>query len=139
MIIAAPEELFQWFLGRSFRRSVGDRRRRVVESEWRVSSWKPPRPGPGRVWTRISPPPAAPGASPIGTPWRRRPPPPAEKSLGSGIRGRFGAKTSGASSMCWGGWRLNTEQRPKEPEKKKKEYWILMDRDEFDFQSNFSM
>jgi len=33
VIIATPEELFQRFLGRNFRRSSGDPRRRVVESE----------------------------------------------------------------------------------------------------------
>lgn len=96
VIIATPEELFQRFLGRSFRQSSGDPRRRVVESDWWVSSWKPPRPGPGPVWSRIAQPPDAPGASPTAKPPGRRPPPPAEKSL------NLESETSGAlaRSLC---------------------------------------
>lgn len=79
--IGLPEELSRWFLGRNFHQSIGDLRRRVGESWKRVWFWTPLRPGLYRVWCRISPLPAGPGASLTGTPRRRQPPQVAVKSL----------------------------------------------------------
>lgn len=120
---AAPEELSRRFLGRSFRRSIGDQRRRVGESWKRVWSSKPPRPGFGRVWCRLAPPPAAHGASPTGAPRRPCPLPPPEKPFAEEsdwgalwiiIGGRSENKWSSSCicvCVCWGGTTTNTRQK----------------------------